>query len=214
MPAWPSCTPEALIFDFDGTLVDNSAAWEAAWLALCHEAGCRAPDAALRHTLRADGDAALLAQHLPGLAPAAALARRDRLYCERFAAMVRPRPGAAALLRAARTRGLRCAIASASRHETLWAVLGPGGLAAHFDCVLTREDVAAPKPDPEVYLGTLARLGLAAGQALAFEDSPPGLAAARAAGLQVWAVGPLAQEAGLPHLTDFRAVAAWLQRRP
>ena len=54
---------------------------------------------------------------------------------------------------------------------------------SHFAAVVCAEDVAAKKPDPEAYTVALQRLGLTAAQAFALEDSPNGLAAARAAGI-------------------------------
>ena len=57
------------------------------------------------------------------------------------------------------------------------------GLHVHFDAVKTAADVERVKPDPALYLATLDALGLAADEAIALEDSPNGIAAAKAAGL-------------------------------
>jgi putative hydrolase of the HAD superfamily len=57
------------------------------------------------------------------------------------------------------------------------------GLLERFDAICTRDDVTAVKPDPELYLLALQRLGIGAEQAIAFEDSPNGILAAKRAGL-------------------------------
>ena len=67
-------------------------------------------------------------------------------------------------------------------------MLAAAGLAAVFDVVVTSEDVAEPKPAPDVYLRTAELLGSPAAETVALEDSPPGAAAARAAGMYVIAV--------------------------
>jgi beta-phosphoglucomutase-like phosphatase (HAD superfamily) len=58
----------------------------------------------------------------------------------------------------------------------------------HIDCVRCRDDVAKAKPDPDVYLAVLACLGVSPDETLAVEDSPNGIAAARAAGIRCVAV--------------------------
>jgi beta-phosphoglucomutase-like phosphatase (HAD superfamily) len=67
-------------------------------------------------------------------------------------------------------------------------VLEAAGLADRFDVVVTSEQVAEPKPAPDIYLRAAELLGSPAGETFALEDSPPGAAAARAAGLYVIAV--------------------------
>lgn len=96
---------------------------------------------------------------------------------------VRPRPGVGELLEGLRRSGTAAAVASTGRSD--WVVpllkrLFPGD---PFEVVVTGDDVERLKPDPEAYLVALARLGVTAAEALAVEDSPPGLAAAEAAGI-------------------------------
>ena len=67
-------------------------------------------------------------------------------------------------------------------------MLESAGLAGRFEVVVTSEDVAEPKPAPDVYLRAAELLGSPATEAVALEDSPPGAAAARAAGMYVIAV--------------------------
>jgi beta-phosphoglucomutase-like phosphatase (HAD superfamily) len=73
------------------------------------------------------------------------------------------------------------------------AVLESAGLAAPFEVVVTAEEVAEPKPAPDVYLHAAELLGSPPGDTVALEDSPPGAAAARAAGMYV---------IGVPYFAD------------
>jgi beta-phosphoglucomutase-like phosphatase (HAD superfamily) len=84
--------------------------------------------------------------------------------------------GAAAL-------GLKLAVASSSRHDWVDAYLSRLGLLDRFDAILCADDVTRTKPDPELYAAAVYRLGVETAAAIAIEDSPNGLRAARAAGL-------------------------------
>jgi HAD superfamily hydrolase (TIGR01509 family) len=142
----------------------------------------------LLHDMAARTDAPPLAQQREDLA-AELHALKNRLYAERVAAgAVQLRPGVAALMAEARQQGLRLAIATTTSRSNLRALLeaapeldGIGG----FDAVVCGEDVQRKKPDPEVFQRALALLKLQPLQALAIEDSPGGVAAARAAGVPV-----------------------------
>jgi HAD superfamily hydrolase (TIGR01509 family) len=97
-------------------------------------------------------------------------------------------PGVASLVNHLRGR-VRLAIVSGTWRENVQAVLAGIGLSDAFQSVIAKEDVAAVKPDPEAYLLALSRLKLDAGKVVAIEDSPSGLASARAAGIPSVAVG-------------------------
>jgi putative hydrolase of the HAD superfamily len=91
---------------------------------------------------------------------------------------------------------LRVGIASSSDRGWVKGHLKRAGLTEHFDVFATADDVDRVKPDPAVYRVALERLGVAPEEALAVEDSPNGLAAARAAGVACVAV-PAAMTVGL-----------------
>ena len=97
------------------------------------------------------------------------------------------RPGVQALLDRARAEGLRCAVVTAASAAS-FAAVAVGCLHAPVDAlfatVVTGDDVTRKKPHPEGYLLALERLGVGAGEALVFEDSPVGHEAARAAGIR------------------------------
>jgi HAD superfamily hydrolase (TIGR01509 family) len=98
------------------------------------------------------------------------------------------RPGVAELIAECGARGVRLAIATTTSRGNVEALmadtLGPDW-AQRFAAIVCGEDVSRKKPDPEVYEKALAALGIAPLQAVALEDSPGGVAAARAAGIPV-----------------------------
>ena len=100
-----------------------------------------------------------------------------------------PLPGVAALVDAANAEGLRLAVASSSNTWWLERNLTRLGLFDRFDALCGRDLVGGRgKPAPDVYLAALDAIGVPANGAVAIEDSPHGVAAAKAAGLGVVAV--------------------------
>jgi len=108
--------------------------------------------------------------------------RMKQIYTRDFlSASCVPDPSLAATLHELAGAGYRLAVASNSIRETLDTVLGRLGIAGFFELTLSNEDVRRPKPDPEIYLRCLERMGLSGEQCLVVEDSPPGIQAARGA---------------------------------
>lgn len=115
-------------------------------------------------------------------------------------------PGVEAYLRDAKSLGLKLAVASGSPREWVERFLKQRGLFEKFDVVLTNEDTERHKPNPDPFLEAARRLGVAADQCIVFEDSTNGIRAARAAGMFAVAVpNPLT------HGLDFPAAGADLQ---
>ena len=99
-------------------------------------------------------------------------------------------PGARELVRGLQREEVPLAIASGARHSEIEELLEAGGLRDAFAAVVGADDVERTKPHPEPYLEALKQLqqitpGLEAGDCVAIEDTPPGIAAARAAGMTV-----------------------------
>ena len=97
-------------------------------------------------------------------------------------------PGVVALINEAHAAELRIGLASNSGHAHVEGHLGRLGLLERFDFVACREDVASPKPEPDLYRLVLNHFGLRGHEAIAFEDSHTGTLAAKRAGLWVVAV--------------------------
>lgn len=81
--------------------------------------------------------------------------------------------------------GYRLAVCTNAVRESAELMLERAGLRQYFDFVISNEDVSNPKPDPEIYLAALERLGLAPRQAVIIEDAPHGIEAARRSGANV-----------------------------
>ena len=112
---------------------------------------------------------------------------KNAAYAQRVAqGGITPRPGVRRVVDECRATGVALAVAtttSRSNVEALFASIWGPDWERIFTTVVCAEDAPVKKPHPQAYLLALQRLGVAANEALALEDSPGGLAAARAAGL-------------------------------
>ena len=215
----------AVIFDFDGLVIDSETPIFDIWAEIYRDHG---------GTLTLDHWRHALGTH-DGFDPYAELERQTGTKLERAAWVPRIRDehwrrceteplraGVAERLAEAWTRGVPAAVASSSSHEWVGAWLARHGLREQLGAVCTRDDVTRVKPAPDLFLLAAARLGVTPAECVVFEDTPNGIAAARAAGM--WAVavpGPMTRtlEFPSPHLTltslsdmDLAALSAALRR--
>jgi HAD superfamily hydrolase (TIGR01509 family) len=184
---------KALIFDFDGLIMDTETPEVEAWQAIYAEHGQEFP---LQTWVR-DVVGSTINNFDPALHLAALTGREldcpalhERAFSYRLAkqATLSALPGVNDYIRDAKRLGLRMAIASSSPHDWVDGYLRQLRLSGDFEAVLCREDVQRIKPDPELFAAALHTLGLHADQALVFEDSPNGILAGRRAGMRVVAV--------------------------
>lgn len=84
--------------------------------------------------------------------------------------------------------GIKLALASNTDRQDIDRALSESGLASYFTAVFSGMDCKAGKPDPEVYEKAATALGFSKAELLVVEDSPKGIQAGKAAGLQVWAI--------------------------
>lgn len=84
-----------------------------------------------------------------------------------------------------RRDGLRMAVCTNAIADSAELMLQRAGIRSYFEFVISNEDIKKPKPDPEIYLMALGRLGLDAGQVVVVEDAQHGVEAARRAGARV-----------------------------
>lgn len=87
-----------------------------------------------------------------------------------------------------KARGLKLAVASNSVRNTVVTMMDRANLARHLDVMLSNEDVARSKPDPEIYRTAMERLGVTPDEALIVEDNEHGIKAARASGAHLLVV--------------------------
>ena len=179
----------ALVFDFDGLIVDTeSSSFELA-RELYARHGVKLPGALWRRCVGSHRDPY---EHLQGVVgPGVDIAKeRNELEARRrrTVSLLGPRAGVAELVAAAAADGLRLGVASSSPHRWVDAHLQRIGLLDAFAAVRCRDDVLHTKPAPDVYLAVLEGLGTSADEAVAFEDSPNGAQAAKVAGIYTVAV--------------------------
>ncbi|MFM7320861.1 MAG: HAD family hydrolase [Armatimonadota bacterium] len=183
----------ALIFDFDGTLVDTESPEYDAWEAVYAEHGESIPLESWLGTIGLPSGVAPwhplehLAARVEGI-DREALAVRQRADFHARANAQPLLPGVEAWMDDAEAAGIAIGVASSATRDWVHGHLQSRGVRERFRTVRTREDVAHAKPHPDLYLLACADLGVAPGDALAIEDSAHGVAAARAAGLACIAV--------------------------
>jgi beta-phosphoglucomutase len=183
---------KAVLFDFDGVIADTDNHHIAAWQRTLSAMGWQVVDEVAARAAEIDDRkflAELFARH--GLHSDKIddwVRRKQALTVTMLRDSPRLYPGVADLIR--KLHGsVRLAVVSGTWRENIQAVLDSSGLAGSFETIVGKEDVASVKPEPEAYLLALRRLRLSARSTVAIEDSPSGLASARAAGVPVIAVG-------------------------
>jgi HAD superfamily hydrolase (TIGR01509 family) len=181
--------PAAVVFDNDGLLLDTESVWTRAEQDLFERRGL---DFTAEHKRELVGTSAeiagrILEQRLaePGRA-AGLIEELNEMVIAELEHGVEAMIGARELLHALKQRGTPLGLVSNSPLAFVRRSLEIVGFADRFDVVLSAHDVAAPKPAPDPYLEACSRLGVEPGPSVvALEDSPTGVAAARAAGLTV-----------------------------
>jgi HAD superfamily hydrolase (TIGR01509 family) len=179
--------PAAVIFDMDGVLADSEPINEQATAAVLARRGATLP----RETYQAlagqasDRSWAWLIERF-GLSEGVPQLEREYVaeLLPRLAGGLRPTRGARELIGALTGAGIPLAVASSSPRVVVETVLGGLGLRGAFAVVVTGDEVRAGKPAPDIFQRAAAQLGVAPAACLVIEDSPHGLAGARAAGMR------------------------------
>ena len=176
----------ALLFDLDGTLTDTDTLHLQAFRQLLREHDGRELSQAqfdAQVSGRANGE--LFAELFSDASAeqCKALADRKEALFRDISPSLEPMPGLLRLLAHAQARSIGMCVVTNAPRLNAEHMLAAMGLAQRFEHVVVADELARPKPDPLPYLTGLQRLGAEAAQALAFEDSLPGVAAASGAGI-------------------------------
>jgi HAD superfamily hydrolase (TIGR01509 family) len=187
--------PAALVFDFDGLILDTESVEIGAIRRVCADLGHDLPTAAFVAaigTTAAPDWFTLLERALGRPLDRHRLDAVRRGHHGELMAVEPVRAGVVELLAEAASAGVPCAVASNSPSVWVEGHLERLGLRASFRTVVGVDQVSAGKPAPEPYLAAVAAVGAPAMASVAFEDSSTGVASARAAGLFTVAVpGPM-----------------------
>jgi len=183
----PPSLPDAVVFDNDGLLLDTESVWTRAEEDLFELRGTEFTPADKRELVGTSAEIAggILERRLgePGRA-AELIEELNELVVAELEHGVEAMIGARELLERLRERGTPIGLVSNSPLRFVQRSIEIVGFEDLFDVVLSAHEVAAPKPAPDPYLEACRRLGVEPGPSVvALEDSPTGVAAARAAGL-------------------------------
>jgi beta-phosphoglucomutase len=209
-PSEDEMPTRAVLFDFDGVIADTENVHVAAWQRTFALMGWLESDETCTRAAEVD-DRAFVSEvfsrrKIDGGNVEGWVARKQELTLRLLADSPRLYPGVAELVGALEGK-VRLGVVTTTWRGNVEAVLRSSGLARAFEVIISKEDVKAPKPNPEGYRLALKKLGLPSPDVVALEDSPTGLEAARKAGARVVAVGhrrPEGEWSGdAPYLPDF-----------
>jgi HAD superfamily hydrolase (TIGR01509 family) len=183
---------QALIFDFDGLILETEQPVFQSWQELYHSLGCEIPFEVWGSTIGTAEDIYdpfdELERQLERQVDRSNLGpqrrRRELELIDEQPIM----PGVENYLLRGRALGLKIGLASSSSCAWVTGHLKRLDLIEHFDSILGSDDVKRTKPAPDLYLLSLEKLGVSPDQAVVFEDSPNGVAAAKTAGIFAVAV--------------------------
>lgn len=193
----------ALVFDFDGLILDTEVPVYQSWVEVYEAHGEELPFERWVEIVGSTNTAFHpqhhLEQRLGRPLTQEVLDRRASRRTEMVLANALL-PGVVDHLDAARELGLKLGVASSSSAQWVRGHLARLGILDRFECVRCRDDVVEAKPAPDLYIAVLECLGVDAAEAVAIEDSPNGLLAAKRAGMRCVAVpNPITRGLDLTH---------------
>jgi len=200
---------DAVIFDMDGLLIDSEPFWRRAQLFAFGTVGVTLSEADLRHTMGRRIDEVVA--HWYHERPWKGATRQDieALIVDKVIELVKTEgkalPGVNKIIEFFEAKSLPLAIASSSSSEIIDAVIDTLRIRGHFTHVYSAQNETHGKPHPGVYITTASLLGVPPHRCLAFEDSPSGVLAAKAAKMKCVAV-PAPENKAHPYIQIADAV--------
>ncbi len=208
--------PSGFLFDLDGTLLDSDPLHLAVFTQMLAPAGFDVDETFYLKHIHGRLNVEVFTELVPGEDARALDIAKEAAFRDRLTpGAVQPAPGLLALLDHAQAQGIPCAVVTNACRLNAVAMLAAIGLTDRLPTVIVADDCPHGKPHPAPYLAGAAALGVRAQTCLAFEDSPAGLTAARAAGCTVVgltsSLPPAAlRDAGAHHtIPDFTDPALW-----
>jgi len=210
--------PAAVIFDCDGLLVDTEPCWEKVEIGMVAKYGSNLGPAERSQLIGTSHYETVAAMarilNMPGSEPSL-LAELTDSVARCIADEGTPMPGARDLVDAVLATNVPVAVASNSPRHIMEVALRAGGFGALIDVSVCGDDVEHAKPAPDPFWEACRRLGADPASSVAFEDSPPGVASAMAAGLFTICIPSpgvdVPASLTLPTLADPRLLA-WVAR--
>jgi HAD superfamily hydrolase (TIGR01509 family) len=186
----PPAPIRAVIFDMDGLMIDSEREYWAAGRLVAAAHGTAVADATLGRMMgRSPVDSMRVFAEETGIGvpPEELLVERDAKVYEILRAGASPMPGLHAVLERLHPR-FKLAIATSARRSFVDVIDATVGFVRYFQAVQTSEGVVHGKPDPEIYLKAMTRLGVSAAECVVLEDSSNGALAGKRSGAYTIAV--------------------------
>ena len=198
--------PRAVIFDLDGTIVDNMSLHAEAFAVFAERHGLPALTAEDRAKLDGRRNSeifpVLFGHEMPREEWQAHEREKEGLYRELSRGRLTLVAGMPALLERLKAREIVVALATSAPELNVAHTLAEVGLAAAFPTIVRGDQVQRGKPAPDVFLEASRQLDVPPGQCVVIEDAPMGIVAARAAGMRVVAIASSFSEAQFNALAD------------
>jgi beta-phosphoglucomutase len=178
---------KALIFDMDGTLVDNMRFHQDAWGAWFRAKGLPFDDAAFFKATAGRHNDEIFAMTFPDMPASeypALVQSKELMYQKLYAPHKAAVAGLIPFLDAAKAAGIPCAVGTAAPQMNIDFILEPMGLAHYFQAVVNPGGTIRGKPHPDIFVEAARLLGVAPKDCVVFEDAPMGLQAAHNGGMK------------------------------
>ncbi len=189
----PTELPAAAIFDMDGVLIDSNPFHLQKWADFLRQHRIPFNEAELPEAILGQRNDTLI-RHFFGPEVTPEETRRlseevEAMFRKAFRPYARPLPGLDRLIREIHAAGIPMAVASSAISKNIEFAVDALGYRKYFRHLVSGDEVRQPKPDPEIYLKAAAKLGVKPEEAVAFEDSFPGIEAVVRAGMKCVAIG-------------------------
>lgn len=199
----------AVIFDIDGTMVDNARYHEQAWIEFGRRRNLGITAEYYREYIHAKCNEHIVRLFYKNAGPEDIFRiaeEKETIYRESFRPHVKEIPGLKTLLDELHAQGIPCAAASNSPEGNVDMVLDELGIRAFFQSIIDRDKVRIGKPNPELFLKSAEQLAIDPGRCIVLEDSVSGFKAAQNAGMVYVAITAGADKASDEYLGKARAV--------
>jgi beta-phosphoglucomutase len=202
---------KALIFDMDGTIIDNMMVHHRAWQQLLGELGYSWTLEQVKERVWGKNEE-IFERLFPGKFSQEQVAelteRKERRYVEIYRPDIAMLAGLEKLLEDARVLGIKLGIATAAPRICVDFVREALSLENYFDTIVDAQQVSRGKPHPEGFLRAAECLGASPEECVVFEDAPVGVEAAQGAGMKTYVVLTTHTEEEFRHFTNVQGFLA------
>ena len=182
----------AVIFDMDGTMVDNMPYHERAWHLFLDKYHLTVPQKLFKQLYSGKKNTFILPNLFKKELTPSQIKKysleKEKLYHQLYSVQIKPIAGLIKILDYLKSHHFLLAVATTAPKPNRELVFRQLNIKNYFKIILGDEDVTKGKPDPEIYLKTAQKLSVDPKQCLVFEDSPAGVTAASLAGMTVAAI--------------------------